>query len=308
MPTRAALLDRHAVALERLETTEARRVAAAYRQARQEILDRLVSQWRGNELMTPEQAANLLRQSGLLQQIDGRLLALEQELGVNLRSIVTNSSELALEQVRQELALLPPSLRPAGFAQFGTINTRMIERFVPVAFNDVQLGTRSLSLNLQRELQVGLLQGQSFDSLTRRLMKATPGDVASVWRRGELSAELATRRFVITAENASKHAAIGELERDIPEVKKQVIAVIGKNTTDCCLQAHGQIQPNDQPFVLTGTPRFADQLMFCPFHWACRSSIALYHPIFERGGLTTTNMRKSAEAQLAKSRDAKGGS
>ena len=307
MAGRSTLLDRHATALERVEEAQARQVAAAYRKARQEILDRLVTRWHGTDLLTPEQAASLLRQSGLLQQIDARLLQLEAELGVNLRSIVTSSSELALEQVRQELALLPASLRP-GPQMFGTINTRMIERFVPVAMQDVQLGTRSLSLTLQRELQTGLIQGQSFDSLVKRVMSATPGDLGvSVWRRGEVSAELATRRLVITAENMSKQAALEEVHQELPEVQKQWISAIGPNTTDCCLRAHGQIQPLDQPFELTGTPRFADQLMSPPGHWNCRSSIALYHPIFERGGLTTANMRKSAAAQLAKSRDAKGG-
>ena len=307
MPTRAVLLDRHAVAIERIEQAQARVVAEAYRKARQEILDQLISQWRGSELMTPEDAARLLRQSGLLQQIDARLLQLERELGVNLRGIVNSSTELALEQVRQELSLLPPSLRPENVLQFGTINHTMIERFVPVAFNDVQLGTRSLSLSLQRELQTGLLQGESFPVLVGRLMKATPSDVASPWRRGEISADLATRRLVITAENGAKQAAIAEVVQDIPEVQKQVVAVIGPNTTDCCLRAHGQIQPVDQPFTLTGTPRFADEMMYCPFHWNCRSSIAMWHPIFERSGITTPNMRKSADAQLAKGSAGKGG-
>jgi hypothetical protein len=311
MPSRAALLDRHAVALERTEAQAARQVAAAYDQARREILDKLITQWnsRGLSPLTPEQAASALRQSGLLQQIDGRLMQLEQELGINLRGIVTSSSELAIEQIRQEIALLPPSLRP-GASMFGTINTQMVERFVPVAFNDVQLGTRSLSLTLQRELQTGLIQGQSFDSLAGRLFKATPGDVASPWRRGQLSADLATRRLVIAAENGSKQAAIGELQREIPEVQKQAIAAVGSTTTDCCLRVHGQIQPYDQPFILTGTPRFADELMTPPFHWNCRTSIAMHHPVFERSGLTTANMRKSAEAQLKKNEgsNVKGGS
>jgi hypothetical protein len=257
--------------------------------------------------MTPGQAAARLRESGLLQQIDARLIQLEQELGISLRGIVTNSSELALEQVRQELALLPPSLRPAGVDVFGTINTRMVERFVPVAFQDVQLGTRSLSLTIQRELQTGLIQGQSFDSLVRRVMSTTPGDLGtSVWQRGQTSAELATRRLVITAENGSKQAALEEVHRDVPEVQKQWISAIGPNTTDCCLRAHGQIQPLDKPFELTGTPRFADQLMTPPGHWNCRSSVAMYHPVFERSGLTTPNMRKSAEAQLSKNSSSKG--
>ena len=307
--TRAALLDDHASALERAEGREARRVAAAYRQARAEIVERLITQWQGADLLTPERAASLLRQSGLLQQIDARLLQLEAELGVNLRSIVTASSELALEQIQRELALLPPSLRPATFAQFGTINTRMVERFVPVALGDVQLGTRSLSLQLQRDLQAGLLQGESFENLVIRLMATTPGTGASVWRRGEVSAELATRRLVITAENASKQDALRELNAGGEvTVQKQAVAVVGPNTTDCCLRVHGQIRDVDKPFDLTGTPRFADQMMTPGFHWNCRSSLAMHHPAFEQpGGLTTASMRAAANAQLARASKGKGG-
>lgn len=302
--SRARTLDAHAVALESLEQRQAHQVALAYNQARQELLDRLISRWNaivGQREVTPEQAASLLRQSGLLQQIDGRLTQLEQELGLQLRGIVTASSETALTQIRQEIALLPAHLRPANPGMFGQINTQMVERFVPVAFDQMRLATSAMRLQLTTELQTGLIQGQSFDSLARRLFAATTGDNgASPWRRGQLSADLATRRLVITAENGSKQAAIGELQREIQEVRKQVVAVIGPNTTDCCLRAHGQIQPNDKPFTLTGTPRFADEMMYCPFHWNCRSSISMWHPVFERSGLTTANMRKSAEAQLAK--------
>lgn len=310
MPSRATLLEANATALERAETREARRVAAAYRKARQELVDDLLNGWHGTSELTPGEAAQLLRQSGLLTQIDARLLALEKELGVGVRSIVTSGSELALEHIRQELALLPPSFRPpAGFANFATINTQMVERFVPVAFNDLQLGTRTTALILKRELQSGLIQGESFPSLIKRLMAATPtGEGVAVWRQGEISAELAVRRLVITAENASKQAALLEARNDVPEIRKQAIAAIGGNTTDCCLRVHGQIQPVDKPFKLTGSPRFADEMQYCPFHWRCRTSISMYHPMFEQSGLTTASMRASAAAQLAKNnRDTKGG-
>lgn len=307
MPERGVLLARHQTATERAEEREARRVAAAYRKARQEILDRLFSQWTGAETLTPAQAADLVRRLGLLQQIDARLQALEQELGVIVRGIVTASSEQAIEQIRQQLALLPAEMRPEHLLTFAQINTRMVERFVPVAFNDMQLGTRALSLQLQRELQTGLLQGEGFDVLVRRLMAATPtGTGQPVWRNGEVSAERAIRRTVITAENSAKNEAIAEVERQIPEVKKQAIAAIGPTTTDCCLRVHGQIVGVNEPFVLTGTPRFADRMMAPSFHWNCRTSVAMYHPLFEQGGLTTASMVKSAQAEIKK-RDGKGG-
>ncbi|MFN8493125.1 MAG: hypothetical protein U0350_36315 [Caldilineaceae bacterium] len=311
MPSRATLLDAHAGGLERAEAREVRRVAAAYRQARQEIVDRLVTQWNGlvgQRTLTPEQAAALFRQSSLLQQIDARLQQLENELGMNLRSIVNSSSELAVEQVRQELALLPPTLRPDHPGMFTRIDTRMVEQFVPVAMHDVQLGTRALSLTIQRELQTGLLQGESLDRLVGRVMApGVTGNGASPWRRGELSAELATRRLVITSGNGAKQAALQEAQQVVPAIQKQAVATIGPNTTDCCLRVHGQIQPIDQLFELIGTPRFADRMQYPGFHWCCRTGITMWHPVFERSGLTTANMRKSAEAQLAQNGGRSGG-
>ncbi len=57
--------------------------------------------------------------------------------------------------------------------------------------------------------------------------------------------------------------------------RKQVVATIDDKTTECCLLAHGQVQPMDADFQLEGTPQYASELPWTPFHWNCRSSVAL---------------------------------
>lgn len=84
--------------------------------------------------------------------------------------------------------------------------------------------------------------------------------------------------------------------------QKQAVAVIDNRTTNCCLLVHGQIQPFDKPFELTGTPRFADKMHWPGFHYFCRTSVALYLPEFDDG--STEQMIKSADAFLT-SRDNK---
>lgn len=64
---------------------------------------------------------------------------------------------------------------------------------------------------------------------------------------------------------------------------KQAVAVLDGRTTDCCLRVHGQIVPFDKPFILDGTPRYADALDWSPFHWRCRTSIVLYNQYFDNG-------------------------
>lgn len=86
--------------------------------------------------------------------------------------------------------------------------------------------------------------------------------------------------------------------------KKQAVAALDGRTTDCCLRVHGQIQPLDQPFELTGTPRFADRLEHSPFHWYCRTSVVLYLSEFDDG--LTEEMERSAQ-QIMKERTEGGG-
>jgi len=68
-----------------------------------------------------------------------------------------------------------------------------------------------------------------------------------------------------------------------PGWDKQPIPVFDEFTTDCCLSVAGQIVPLDDKFHLTGTPRFADYLDWSPFHWNCRTSIALYRAAYDDG-------------------------
>jgi hypothetical protein len=81
---------------------------------------------------------------------------------------------------------------------------------------------------------------------------------------------------------------------------KQVVAALDERTTDCCLRAHGQIQPLDKPFKLTGFPRFADEMDWSPFHWYCRTSIALYLPGYDDG---LTAAMEEAARQILKERE-----
>jgi hypothetical protein len=79
--------------------------------------------------------------------------------------------------------------------------------------------------------------------------------------------------------------------------QKQAIAALDNRTTDCCIRVHGQIQPLDKPFKLTGTPRFADEMDWPGFHWWCRTSGVLYLPEYDDG--LTAKMRDGADYWLS---------
>lgn len=79
--------------------------------------------------------------------------------------------------------------------------------------------------------------------------------------------------------------------------RHQAVAAIDKRTTDCCLRVCGQIQPLDEPFHLTGTPRFASEQMAPPFHWYCRSAEVIL-PADAADDELTTGMRDAARREL----------
>ncbi len=88
----------------------------------------------------------------------------------------------------------------------------------------------------------------------------------------------------------------GTIQPGEPEIKKQAIAAIDHRTTDCCLRVHGQIQPLDKPFRLSGTPRYASRMDWPPFHLWCRTAIVLYMDEFDLG--LTDDMKMEARREL----------
>lgn len=280
-------------ASDRQENAAVRDVARAYNQARRSLLAAIIEAWGKPGALTPGAANQLLVRLNILSQIDARLLQLESQVGETLRRIVTDADAFSLAQIRREIALLPAGLRP-DVAIFSAIDTELIEELLPAAIEEAELGTAALRGTLRRELRSGLLQGEPFDVLARRLFTTQE---PSTWRNGMVSAERMTRRLVIHAQNAAHTKRIAQAAAEVPEVRKQVSAAINSSTTQTCLRAHGQIVDVDEPFELAGEPKFARRMMHTPFHWNCRSTVTMWHPAFERGGLTTANMRKSADAE-----------
>jgi len=89
----------------------------------------------------------------------------------------------------------------------------------------------------------------------------------------------------------------GPQQRSEMRWSKEAIATIDERTTDCCLQVHGQVVSFDGDFKLTGTPRYADEMDWSPFHDYCRTSIASVPTELAEDDLTV-QMRAAARAEL----------
>lgn len=122
-------------------------------------------------------------------------------------------------------------------------------------------------------------------------------DKASVWRLGRNSLMIENVLTLWTAANVILNGVYSAMENAQPELKRQAIAAIDENTTACCLNVHGQIVGMNERFKLSGEPKFASALHSPPFHWHCRTSVALWHPTFEDSGIPTSEMEGAAAAE-----------
>jgi len=154
---------------------------------------------------------------------------------------------------------------------------------------------RTVEMNYTRMVMSGANESAAIDRLLS--LKIADGR-ASAYRLSMSAAMTETKTLAWTA----SALAISRLFRATKTItgmqyEKQAIAVIDQNTTDCCLMVHGQTQPLDKPFVLYGTPRFADKLDSPPFHWNCRTASSLYLKRMEEFGVSTQEMRDAANAE-----------
>lgn len=123
----------------------------------------------------------------------------------------------------------------------------------------------------------------------------------SVYAAATTSLQLTVEQAVWAGANGRAGQRYREVERrDTVRFQRQAIAAIDRRTTPCCLRVHGQIVDLNQPFHLTGTPRFAEYIQAPPFHYRCRTAIALYLGAMEEIGTTTEEMRARARAEFAR--------
>lgn len=286
-----------------LDDETIKRLAVMYDQARREILGALVDWYQRHGAPTdPAQLRLMAGQVARIREIERVINRLSRDVADYLKNQLPEAWDLGLDGAESEVARMAKELkvnirRERLFAGIDDQLAIMVESTI----GQIPQMVEPLAGQLTFELQYSLTQGDSFDQIVQRLVGAELGPSgASFFRRGRNSMELFARRAVIDSNNSSRQLVYERAARDVPGLMKQAIAVIQPGvTTETCLRVHGQIQPLDKPYRLTGRPRFADAMMFPSFHWNCRSSSAAYHPAFEEGArITTADMRAEARKVL----------
>lgn len=157
-----------------------------------------------------------------------------------------------------------------------------------------------------RAMMDGWISAVDAQAATAIALIATDGDPVLILgddtRAGALRYSDTTRagaHWIAAAAMGALWVALqGPQQRSEISWSKEVVATIDERTTDCCLQAHGQVVSFDGDFKLTGTPRYADEMDWSPFHDYCRTSIASVPTELAEDDLTR-QMRDAAQAEMA---------
>lgn len=228
-----------------------------YRDARRDIADKLRADRRERDA---EITQILLRLERDLRSTTSEALRFTADQGarsaeVQARYYIDDGQPLALRNER-------PDLRPLQNAWLGMYEQQRLGVLAALASNetDVILGG---------EDRMGILQ---------------PAPVA---REGS--------RYLAKALGLGFIFALFGRRRPEADWMKQAIPVIDSDTTDCCLSVAGQTKPFNGKFILTGTPRFSRRQDWTPFHWYCRTSVALYKPEYDDG--LTDELRSQVQQQ-----------
>ena len=278
----------------RRENALAQDIITAYDNARADLLGRLAERWHLllDDNATPAQIRQIATDINLARAIEARLAQLERELGAIVRPALTDIAQAAFGQAGDEVLFIANAL---GISLLPFAVDDLLELTVAPAMEQIPGLIASLRSQLIATLREQLASGERFSVI----VEAVYGGHSSIFARGRSSAELMIRRAVVQAENNARLLDYEQARTQIPDLQKQVVAKIGEDTTETCLNAHGQIQPLDKPFVISGRPSFGPRQMAPPFHWNCRSMAAPYHPLFERtSSLTTPAMQAAAQAEL----------
>jgi len=260
---------------------------------------------RAAERTTRDLRALFGRALGTKEHPRGRILAAYRNAHRALRDVFRRArGAQAMGEVREVLTALRRDVQDAGT---GALDAAIAigRRQAEVERQVWELDPLDPTTPNTRAMMDGWLSTVDGQTAFAMAVIATEGDPAlilgSETRTGRLRASDTTRagaHWIAAAAMGALWVSLqGPQERSKMTYDKQVIATIDERTTDCCLQAHGQIVPFEDDFKLTGTPRYADEMDWSPFHDYCRTSIAMVPSALPEDDLTR-QMRDAARAEL----------
>lgn len=277
-----------------LERKYLREIKVVYKSGRSEMLEILT--FNGVKMST----IHLMR--NVIDEIGRKTASIGREMSKVLDDIILWYLEVQRKQAAMA-GLDVPDIQSLNYGT-GAQRKEIYEQVLGIEPDWVDRMKKSMAINLTR---LAVANADLPTAVDRLLSSNIADGRASVYRVAGAQAQTA----VSTNTWVAGLSTVNVLYRMVQQVTetvymKQAVAAIDERTTDCCLRVHGQVQPLNKPFILHGTPRFADKIDNPPFHWYCRTSQSLYNEKFESKGVTTEEMRRAAIDEL-KAREETGG-
>lgn len=241
--------------------------------------------------LTPSYTSVVLEST---ERLKGRARQMAGEAGETVGKNVLVYAKKQAENLAKVKVNVPPVQLPRRVA-------RALEPLTSAAWADLVRSQVVVEMG-RIQAQMGTSGGETDEAVIAGRLFATDlvDGKASAFRKAQNTIASETLIALWGAANGILGGIFGEwAEVSGEKFQRQAIAAIDEHTTECCLRVHGQIVGLDEPFHLTGQPRFAPYVQNPPFHFQCRTSQALYLPEMEAIGVPTGEMRDAAQAELS---------
>lgn len=124
-----------------------------------------------------------------------------------------------------------------------------------------QVQARQMSEATRRQIQMGLVQGESTRDIVKRIVPPKGSDTPAVLRRARQQANTLVRTAVTGVSSAAHLNAYASIDRRISD-RYRLVAVRDARTTLICIANDGKVFRYDDPAKLVP-----------PLHWSCRTTM-----------------------------------
>lgn len=243
---------------------------------------------KGADRFTPQMYKNTLIQvRGVLKTIRGDLA---EGVASNLRHGGALAANLAtnhlITEVTQWSSLFEGTIRPVALEATAVLaegKKAVWKRF----YNSAERYAGQVGQDIQKQLAIGVVRGETVDQLTNRLVKLggpkgwvfTQGSLGSPKHKAELIAEGLFRRYrhyaerlvvteVVNAYNSFAMDGMDELEKEDPGYFRRWDAALDRRTCEFCAKYDDLVVPLDK--------KFPGGLDHPPLHPRCRCAVVVW--------------------------------
>lgn len=233
-----------------MRVTEGRGLAplrSLYERARSDLRERLASLLTGKKGKT----FDAYNARVALAQIEEFMRAFSGDMARHMDASTVDAQRLSLEDLTGQVYLLEPKFRGAG-APLAVEEAAVFEGIIggarPIIRHRLEEGVGHYSARavtrMERSMAMSILQNKTIDDAVGDLVDQTGAFESERWR-----AERIVRTEMANAYEYTKHQGMIETERrDLPGMKRQIVAIFDNRTGEDSKLINGQVVDMDEPF------------------------------------------------------------